>query len=53
LPPEEGLIDFKRILGKIKGKKGIIFTLEVFQEEKALRARDSVVKLLEEAGWRI
>jgi sugar phosphate isomerase/epimerase len=53
LPPEEGLIDFKRILGKIKGEKGIIFTLEVFQEEKALRARDSVVKLLEEAGWRI
>jgi len=53
LPPNEGLIDFKEILRKIREKRGIIFTLEVFQEEKALRARDSFRRLLEEMGWRI
>jgi len=53
LPPDEGLLDFKEVLRKIKKKKDIIFTLEVFQEEKVLKARDSFRRLLEEMRWRI
>lgn len=51
LPPHDGLIDYRRVLGGLP-KRDLILTLEVHQEERVLEALEAFPRLLEEAGWR-
>lgn len=47
LPPGEGRIDFLGLLPLLPGKDALIFTVEVYEEAKALKALEAAKSLLE------